>query len=135
MCFYSSTTSADGLKALIEAAVNRAGTKQAAPYIQENINLTNKQAVEAADRKRFEFVNQIVKEVEIRKVFTKERNFSDKIDAVLTNKWLGIPIFAVVMFFVFQISQVWVGTPIADWMVGYLESFQGWVGGLLENAQ
>lgn len=128
------STSADGLKALIEAAVNRAGTKQAAPYIQENINLTNKQAVEAADRKRFEFVNQIVKEVEIRKVFTKERNFSDKIDAVLTNKWLGIPIFAVVMFFVFQISQVWVGTPIADWMVGYLESFQGWVGGLLENA-
>ncbi len=52
----------------------------------------------------------------------------------MTNKWLGIPIFAVVMFLVFQISQVWVGTPIADLLVGWLEAFQGWVGGLLENA-
>ncbi len=128
------STSADGLKSVTEAAANHAGTKQIAPYIQGNIDFTSKQAVEAADRKRFEFVNQIVKEVESRKVFTKDRNFGDKIDAVLTNKWLGIPIFAVVMFFVFQISQVWVGTPIADLLVGYLESFQGWVGGLLENA-
>lgn len=128
------STSAAGLKAVIEAVVSHAGKTQAAPYIQDNIDLTSKQAVEAADRKRFEFVNQIVKEVENRKAFTKDKTFGDKIDAVLTNKWLGIPIFAVVMFFVFQISQVWVGTPLADWMVGYLESFQGWVGGLLENA-
>ena len=128
------STSSDGLKAVIEAAVSHAGKTQTAPYIQDNIDLTSKQAVEAADRKRFEFVNRIVKEVESRKVFTKDKNFGDKIDAVLTNKWLGIPIFAAVMFFVFQISQVWVGTPIADWMVGYLESFQGWVGKLLENA-
>ena len=58
----------------------------------------------------------------------------DKIDAVLTNKWLGIPIFAVVMFLVFQISQVWVGTPIADLLVGWLEAFQGGVGELLADA-
>ncbi len=128
------STSSDGLKAVIEAAVSHAGKTQTAPYIQDNIDFTSKQAVEAADRKRFEFVNRIVKEVESRKVFTKDKNFGDKIDAVLTNKWLGIPIFAAVMFFVFQISQVWVGTPIANWMVGYLESFQGWVGNLLENA-
>ena len=51
----------------------------------------NKAAVTAADRKRFAFVNGIVKEVESRKVLTKDKNFQDKIDAVLTNKWLGIP--------------------------------------------
>ncbi len=128
------STSGDGLKAVVEAAVACAGTVQTAPYIQDHIEITNKQAVEAADRKRFVFVNQLVKAVESRKVFTKDKNLGNKIDLLLTNKWLGIPIFAVVMFFVFQISQVWVGTPIADWMVGYLESFQGWVGGLLENA-
>ena len=72
--------------------------------------------------------------MESRKVFTKDRNIGDRIDSFLTNKWLGIPIFAVVMFLVFQISQVWVGTPVADWLVGWLETFQGWVGGLLENA-
>ena len=128
------STSADGLKAVVEAAVASAGTVQAAPYIQDHIEITNKQAVEAADRKRFAFVNQLVKAVESRKVFTKDKNLDDKIDLLLTNKWLGILVFAVVMFFVFQISQVWVGKPIADWMAGYLESFQGWVGGLLENA-
>ena len=128
------STSAEGLKTAVETAVSLVGTAQTAPYIQGDIDLTDKKVVEAADRKRFEFVNKIVKEVEKRKVLTKDKNFGDKIDAVLTNKWLGIPIFAVVMFLVFQISQVWVGTPIADLLVGLLETFQEWVGGLLENA-
>ncbi len=128
------STSADGLKAVIETAVSVKGKEQKAPYIQGDVDLTDKNAVEAADRKRFEFVNKIVKEVETRKVLTKDKNFDDKIDAVLTNKWLGIPIFAIIMFLVFQISQVWVGTPIADLLVGWLETFQGWVGTLLENA-
>ncbi len=126
--------SSEGLKTVVEKAVSIAHTAQSAPYHQGDIDLSDKKAVEAADRKRFEFVNGIVSAVETRKVLTKDKNFGDKIDAVLTNKWLGIPIFAVVMFFVFQISQVWVGTPIADWMVGWLETFQAWVGGLLENA-
>ena len=128
------STSADGLKAVVEAAVARVNANQTAPYVQGDIDLTDKAAVKAADRKRFEFVNKIVKEVETRKVFTKDKNIGDKIDAILTNKWLGIPIFAVVMFLVFQISQVWVGTPIADLLVGWLETFQGWVGELLADA-
>ncbi|MBQ4061425.1 MAG: ferrous iron transporter B [Christensenellaceae bacterium] len=128
------STSAKGLKAVVEAAVAHANDTQDAPYVQDIIDLTDKASVEAADRKRFDFVNNIVKDVETRKVLTKDRNFGDKIDAVLTNKWLGIPIFAVVMFLVFQISQVWVGTPVADLLVGWLESFQGWVGELLADA-
>lgn len=128
------STSTEGLKAVIDAAVASANAVQKAPYTQGDIDLTDKTAVEAADRKRFDFVNKIVKEVESRKVLTKDRNKNDKIDAVLTNKWLGIPIFAVVMFLVFQISQTWLGTLIADVLVGWLEMFQEWVGGLLEDA-
>ena len=128
------STSADGLKEVVETAVSLVGKTQKAPYRQGDIDLTDKEAVKLADRKRFEFVNGIVSKVETRKVETRERNFSDKIDTVLTNKWLGIPIFAVVMFLVFQISQVWVGTPIADLLVGWLEAFQGWVGELLSGA-
>ena len=128
------STSSDGLKPLIEAAIAQNNKKQTAPYIQGDIDLTDKNAVAEADRKRFEFVNNIVKDVEKRKVLTKDKNIGDKIDNVLTSKWLGIPIFAVVMFLVFQISQVWVGTPIADLLVGWLESFQGWVGDLLSDA-
>ncbi|MBQ9746750.1 MAG: ferrous iron transporter B [Clostridia bacterium] len=128
------STSSKGLEDVVKTAVAQVGKGQTAPYVQSDIDLTDKAAVEAEDRKRFAFVNGIVDTVETRKVHTNEKNFQDKIDAVLTNKWLGIPIFAVVMFLVFQISQVWVGTPIADLLVGWLETFQGWVGGLLENA-
>ena len=128
------STSSEGLKEVVAAAVAHANDTQKAPYNQGDIDLTDKAAVEAADRKRFEFVNKLVKEIEKRKILTKDIKYGDKIDAVLTNKWLGIPIFAVVMFLVFQISQVWVGTPIADLLVGWLETFQGWVGELLADA-
>ena len=130
----TASNSGKGLKEVVEAAISLAGKNQVAPYSQGEIDLTDKAVVEAADRKRFEFVNKIVADVESRKILTKDKNIGDKIDAVLTNKWLGIPIFAVVMFLVFQISQVWVGTPIADLLVGWLETFQGWIGGFFEDA-
>lgn len=139
------STSSEGLTALLEAALAQSGKAQSAPFTQDGIDLTDKAQVEAADRKRFDFVNSIVKEVERRKVLTKDKNAGDKIDAILTNKWLGIPIFAAVMFLVFYISQSTLGTWIAEGyefkngtaipgLVTLLESFQGWVGGLLENA-
>ena len=126
--------SADGLKAVMESAISLVGAEQKAPYVQGEVDLTSKKAVLEADKKRFRFVNKIVSEVEKRKVLTKDKNFSDKIDSILTNKWLGIPIFAVVMFLVFQISQAWVGPFVADTLVLWLEMFQAWVGSLLEGA-
>ena len=128
------STSANGLKDVVEKAVSLKGCGQKAPYVQGDIDLHNKEAVEAADRKRFAFANEIVKSVETRKVLTKERNSQDKIDDLLTSPWLGIPIFAVVMFLVFYISQSTLGTWIADWLVGWIETFQEWVAGLVENA-
>ncbi|HIV41167.1 MAG TPA: ferrous iron transport protein B [Candidatus Mediterraneibacter guildfordensis] len=123
-----------GLKEAVRAAASLKGAGQTAPYVQADIDLTDKKAVEAADRKRFEFVNGIVKQVEKRKVFTKDKNFQDKVDEIITHKVIGIPIFVVVIFLVFYISQTTLGTWIADWLVGWIETFQGWVGGLMENA-
>ena len=139
------STSADGLKEVVATAKGLKGKTQVAPYVQGDIDLTDKAVVTAADKKRFDFVNGIVKSVETRKVLTKDRNFQDKIDSVLTNKWLGIPIFAVVMFLVFWISQAGPGVWIAEGyefasgktipgLVGLLETFQGWIGGFLEGA-
>lgn len=133
------------MKKLVETAVTHSGKAQCTPYIQEELDLSSKTAVEAADRKRFAFVNNIVKAVETRKVLTKDKNIGDKIDAVLTNKWLGIPIFAAVMFLVFYICQSTLGAWIAEGyefengtfipgLVPLLEIFQSWVGGLLKNA-
>ena len=137
------STSSHGLARVIETAVSLAGKEQSAPYTEETVP-TDKASAELADRRRFAFVNAIVSEVETRKVHTKEKNFGDKLDAFLTNKWLGIPIFAVVMTLVFLISQSWLGTWIAEGvtvggheipgLVTLLESFQGFVGELLVDA-
>ena len=126
--------SAKGLKEVVEKAVSLVGKNQIAPYSQSDIDLTDKNAVIEADKKRFAFVNDIVSQVESRKVFTKDKNFGDKIDEILTSKRFGIPIFAVVMWLVFQISQVWVGTPVADVLVGGLETFQAWIATFFEDA-
>ena len=141
-----STDSSHGdLSELVKAAVSVSGKGQLAPYEQGVIDLTSKKAVEEADRKRFAFVNGIVKEVESRKVFTRDRNYQDKIDAVLTHPVVGLPIFAVVMFLVFQISQAWLGVWIAEGyefesglvipgLVTLIDAFKEWVIGLLEGA-
>ncbi len=128
------STSAKGLEELVKAAADLKGKEQKAPYNQADIDLTDKAAVEAEDRKRFAFVNKVVKDVEKRKVLTKDKNINDKIDAVITNKFVGIPLFVVVMFLVFYISQSTVGTWIADWLVGWIETFQEWAAGQVEAA-
>ena len=83
--------------------------------------------MEAADRRRFAFVNQLVSAVETRKILTRDKGTSNRIDAVLTNKILGIPLFAAVIFLVFQISQVWAGPLIADTLAAWIDTFKGQV--------
>ena len=130
----STSNSSNGLEDLMKTVVEQNGKVQVAPYNQGDVDFSSKEAVEAADRKRFDFVNGIVSSVEKRKVFTKDANFQDKIDKVITNPVLGLIIFAVVMFLVFQISQAWVGPFLADTLVGWLEIFQGWVGEKVSGA-
>ena len=139
----TTSTTGDGLEELVKVAVSRIGKGQDAPYSQGNVDLNDKDSVVEADKKRFAFVNKIVADVEKRKTRTSDKNFGDKIDAVITNKWAGIPIFAVVMFLVFQISQAWLGVWIAEGvevggvaipgLVTLIDMFKEWVAGLLEG--
>ena len=128
------STSADGMKEVIELAVSVVGKEQIPVYTQGEVDMSDKSAVMTADKKRFEFVNQVVKNVESRKVLTKDKNRGDAIDAVLTNKWLGIPIFALIMFIVFDLSQSTLGPWLADTLVGWIEMLREWVAGLIVNA-
>ena len=64
---------------------------------------------------KYDFIQEIVEEVVVNKA--QKAELTDHVDRFLTHRILGIPIFAVVMYLVFQISQVWVGTPIADYLV------------------
>ena len=128
------STEGKGLSSVVATAAGLKGAKQAAPFDEGDVDLKDKKAVENSDRKRFEFVNSIVKEVEVRKTFTKDKNFGDTIDKFITHPILGIPIFAGIMFLVFYISQTTVGTWVADILAGAIESFQGWVGDQMADA-
>ena len=126
------STSKKGLSEIVAKAVSVIGKEQTAPYSDKS-SLTNRDAAKEADKKRYEFVNGIVNEVESRKVFTNERNWQDTVDEILTNKWAGLPIFAVVMFLVFGISQAWLGPWIAGVFCGWLEAGQTLVADSLAN--
>ena len=138
------STSADGLQELVKTAMALFGKGQTAPYWAPT-NITDKKSAQAADRKRYAYVNSVVKAVETRKVLTRNRSAQDEIDDVLTSRWFGIPIFAAVMFLVFYISQATLGVWIAEGyefengtvipgLVSYIEMFQGYVTELLANA-
>ena len=140
------STHAEGMQELVNAAVAQMGKTQLPPYVQDNVVIKDKKSAEAADRKRFRFVNKIVSQVETRTVRTSDRNEQDKIDRVLTHPVVGLPIFAVVMFLVFQFSQAWLGPWIAEGvelsngtvipgLVTLIDLFKEWVTGLLENTQ
>ena len=143
------STSAKGMEQVVAKAIEVSGGEQKAPYVQADIDLADKSQVEQADRERFAFVNSIVEKVEERKVKTSQRNKQDKLDEILTNKWLGIPIFAVIIFAVFWLSQAGPGVWIAEgytfnageaneyhvWgLVNVIEWFGEVVGGWLTNA-
>ncbi len=84
---------------------------------------------------RYTYIGEILKG-SYNKKQTGELTTSDKIDRIVTNRWLALPIFVVVMFIVYYVSVTTVGTIVTDWtndvFVG--EWLQGTIGGFLENA-
>lgn len=121
----------NGLEKLISVAVNSASKKQTAPFEPIGINIADKASVEIADKKRYEFVKDAISKVEIRNKSSNSQTLQDKADRILAHKWLGIPIFAVIMWIVFSISQTYLGPFLADTFVGWIDSFYSLVQGML----
>ncbi|MBR4089835.1 MAG: ferrous iron transporter B [Mogibacterium sp.] len=134
----TTSTSGDGLDDVMGAVKKLEGTLQKAPYHQGEIDLTDKKAVEEADRKRYDFVNEIVTSVETRQVLSKEKNAQDTIDAVFTHPVLGLLIFAAIMFLVFHISQaegkLGLGKLLEGVFTGWIDLFKGWADAQMADA-
>lgn len=82
--------------------------------------------------KRYDAISEVVKRC-VKKQEVKSVTVSDKIDKWITNKWLGIPIFAIIMFFMYQITMKF-GNDFLGGKVGDLFSALGsWAGGALES--
>ncbi len=129
-----STKSANnGLPELIDAVitVGKSNKKQIAPNIRGALKASTKEEFEKADKKRYAFINEVVAEVERRKVSSEKQTAQDKADRIIAHKWLGIPIFAAIIYLVFSISQSWIGPWLADIMVGWINLLYEGVASLL----
>ncbi len=126
----------DGLKELAIVAVKVAKRKagQIAPRIlDDNFQIVTKKDAEKVDKLRFSFVNEITEKVEIRKIKSNKVTIADKVDMVVAHKWLGIPIFGLILWAVFYISQSWLGPLFAEYLGMGMEAFAELVSGGLES--
>lgn len=130
----STSAGENGLKDLIWAAVDVKGKTQTPPLNTKSVDLTDKAAVDASDRKRYGLVKDIVSRVEKRKIISSRQTKQDAADRILAHKWLGLPIFALVMWAVFSISQTYLGTYLADILVGWIDGFYALVEGSLGDS-
>ena len=112
-----------GIETLIGNVTALNGARQTAPFNQANLTGLAKEQVMELDGQRYEFVKDIVGKVEVRKIKSNQANIQDSLDRFLANSWLGIPIFAAIMWLVFSISQTYVGTFFADILVGWIDQF------------
>ena len=63
---------------------------------------------------RYVYIAQVIKSC-YKQMSAGKLSSSDKIDKIVTNRWLGLPIFAAVMFIVYWVAMVGVGAPATDW--------------------
>lgn len=127
----STKSSDNGLKELLAKVVEVKGRQQKTLFDASNVDMNDKDAVEASDKERFKFVKEIVSRVETKKINSSSQTTQDAVDRVIAHKWLGIPIFAVIMWTVFSISQTYLGPFLADTLVGWIDTFYGFVEGNL----
>lgn len=123
-----------GLSELTHACEKVKGSKQTAPFVGVNFDSVDKEALIESDKKRFEYVNALVSKVEVRQESSDKENINDKIDRIVANKYLGIPIFALVLYLVFSISQSTLGPFLADYLVTWIDAFYAFVQSLLGDS-
>lgn len=116
------SVSGQGMANLAQAAMAAAGKVQ---------HPAEDTLVGADDKERFAFVNKLVKEAEFRQVESVKQTRQDAVDRIVAHKFWGIPIFALVIYAVFSISQSYLGPFLADIFVGWIDQLYGLVEGAM----
>ena len=87
-------------------------------HIETDIKAAEKELDDDAEsiitNERYVYIAEVIKSC-YKKKNKGALSTSDKIDRIVTNRWLGLPIFAIVMFLVYWIAMVGVGAPATDW--------------------
>lgn len=93
-------------------------SKETMSHIEKDIQAAEEELEDDAEsiitNERYIYIAQLMRSC-YKKRNAGKLSSSDKIDKVVTNRWLGLPIFAVIMFLVYYISMISVGTAVTDW--------------------
>lgn len=123
----------DGLKKLLETCVDRKGSTQEPAFIGHADATLNKEAWLKEEKERSIFVSNLVKHVEKRSIDSHKLNQHDAIDRIVAHPYFGIPIFIVILYGVFSISQATLGPFLADYLVAWIDLFYAFVANLMGN--
>ena len=130
----TSSIKGQGLADLLEKSVELKGSVQKAPFNLSKLAPANDAEFEKVERERFARVDKIIKEVESRRVESKNQTKHDSIDRIVAHKVWGIPIFAAIIYIVFSISQTYLGPFLADYFVGLIDGLYALADGLMGDS-
>lgn len=124
----TSAAKGTGIKGLISRALSIAGkNRKSEPdpqFLKEAFGKLGEDEEEAAISQRYDYIQNLVSKY-VKKKETSLFFGSDKIDRVVTNRWLALPIFFVTLWIIYYVSIVTVG----DMSIGWVESIFGWIQG------
>jgi len=131
----STKSSANGLKELIRMTSQVANDKekQEPPRIKKAKDESSKEELALEDENRYKFANNIVDIVEKKKISSAQQTKQDKVDRIVASRWFGIPIFALVIFLVFSLSQAWLGPWLADVFGDWIDAIYNFADGLISD--
>lgn len=128
----TSAVKGTGLKELISKTIEVAGKEKprkiSQTFMDEAFGKLTDDQEEQIVSDRYDFVGNVVTKAVYRRNVNKSDTTSDKIDKVLTNRWLALPIFFAIMWVIYYVSIVSVG----DITIGWVESLFGWIQGQSE---
>ena len=102
-----------------EKAIKQLGlSEETLSHIEKDIQAAEQEMDDEAEaiiiNERYNYISQVIRSAYVRKDEGK-RSVSDRIDGIVTNRWLGLPVFAAIMFLVYYVAMISVGAAATDW--------------------
>ena len=79
---------------------------------------------------RYDYIAAVMPQIQKKPAQKGERTLTDKIDSIVTNRWLSLPIFAAVIFVIYYVSI----STLGDYFIGWIETLFEWINGGVESA-
>ncbi len=122
-----------GLDKLISKASECAGLKNNTSFEYINENNQIKDNDKELERARFAYIEKLLDDIEVRKTASSKQTKQDTVDRIIAHSFWGIPIFAAVIYFVFSISQTYLGPFLADYFVSWIDAFYAYADGIIAD--